>query len=126
MKKIILILVAFALFSCINQQQKGVNLVGSTAFEQQIKTPSNQLIDVRTIEEFTSGHIKGAINIDVTKSDFKEKVQKLDKNKPVLVYCRKGGRSANAAAILRELGFAAITDLKGGITAWKENNKPIE
>lgn len=126
MKKIILTFIIFTLFSCVNQQQKGVNLVEPAVFEKQIKKVPSQLIDVRTIEEFTSGHIKGAINIDVTKSDFKEKAQKLDKNKPVLVYCRKGGRSANAAAILRELGFTAITDLKGGITAWKESNKPIE
>jgi len=66
-------------------------------------------------------HLKNAQNICVTNNDFQEKVKKLDKNKPVYVYCEKGGRSANAAKILTEMGFKKVYDLQGGITNWEES-----
>ena len=77
-----------------------------------------QIVDVRTPEEFGASHLKDAQNICVTEDDFKEKIKSLDKNKPVYVYCKKGGRSAKAAEILAEMGFTEIYDLQGGITAW--------
>ena len=85
------------------------------------KDRSIQLIDVRTPEEFKGNHLKGAQNICVTRDDFKEKVKMLDKNKPVYVYCNRGGQSAQAAIALKELGFTKIYDLEGGILLWEEN-----
>ena len=85
------------------------------------KDRSIQLVDVRTPEEFKGNHLKGAQNICVTSDDFKEKVKILDKNKPVYVYCYKGGRSAQAALELKELGFTKIYDMDGGILLWEEN-----
>ena len=85
------------------------------------KDRSIQLIDVRTPEEFKGNHLKGAQNICVTSDDFKEKVKMLDKNKPVYVYCNRGGQSAQAAIALKELGFTKIYDLEGGILLWEEN-----
>ena len=85
------------------------------------KDPSIQLVDVRTPEEFKSNHLKGAQNVCVTSYDFKEKVKMLDKNKPVYVYCYKGGRSAEAAIQLKDLGFTKIYDMDGGILLWEEN-----
>ena len=85
------------------------------------KDPSIQLVDVRTPEEFKGNHLNGAQNICVTSDDFKEKVKILDKNKPVYVYCYKGGRSAQAALELKELGFTKIYDMDGGILLWEEN-----
>mgnify|MGYP001582074108 FL=1 len=85
------------------------------------KDPSIQLVDVRTPEEFKSNHLKGAQNVCVTSDDFKEKVKMLDKNKPVYVYCYKGGRSAEAAIQLKDLGFTKIYDMDGGILLWEEN-----
>ena len=81
-----------------------------------------QLIDVRSDKEFGASHLKNAQNICVTDDDFKEKVSSLDKNQPVYVYCKKGGRSARAAKVLKEMGFTKIYDLQGGITAWDKNN----
>ena len=83
-------------------------------------TPGLQLVDVRTPEEYGVSHIKDAQNICVTEDDFKEKVAGLDKDKPVYVYCKKGGRSARASKILQEMGFKEVYDLQGGITAWEE------
>jgi rhodanese-related sulfurtransferase len=85
------------------------------------KDRSIQLIDVRTPEEFKGNHLKGAQNICVTSADFKEKVKILDKNKPVYVYCNRGGQSAQAAIALKELGFTKIYDMEGGILLWEEN-----
>ena len=85
------------------------------------KDPSIQLVDVRTPEEYKGNHLKGAQNICVTSDDFKEKVKILDKNKPVYVYCYKGGRSAEAAIQLKDLGFTKIYDMDGGILLWEEN-----
>jgi rhodanese-related sulfurtransferase len=86
------------------------------------KDSSAQLIDVRKKEEFAVSHLKDAQNICVTDSDFKDKVADLDKDKPVYVYCKKGGRSARAAKILKALGFTKIYDLQGGITNWEKQN----
>ena len=85
------------------------------------KDRSIQLIDVRTPEEFKGNHLKGAQNICITSADFKEKVKILDKNKPVYVYCNRGGQSAQAAIALKELGFTKIYDMEGGILLWEEN-----
>lgn len=85
-----------------------------------------QLVDVRTTSEFTVSHLKNAQNICVTNNDFKEKVKTLDKDEPVYVYCKKGGRSAKAAKILTEMGFKKVYDLQGGITNWEEKGLETE
>lgn len=82
--------------------------------------PGSQLVDVRTEKEYGASHLKDAQNICVTNSDFQEKVKTLDKNKPVYVYCKSGGRSSKAAKILTEMGFSKVYDLQGGITNWKD------
>lgn len=87
---------------------------------------SLQIVDVRTPEEYVVSHLKGAQNICVTSDDFKEKVKKLDKNKPVYLYCKSGGRSSRAAKKLKEMGFTKVYDMDGGITSWEENNLETE
>ena len=86
-----------------------------------------QLLDVRTKEEWDEGHLKGATRVSISDKEFIEKVKKtMDPKKPVLVYCRSGGRSERAAKQLREAGFVTVFDLDGGITAWKKAGKPVE
>ena len=85
-----------------------------------------QLLDVRTLEEFGASHLKNAQNICVSNDDFQEKVKALDKNKPVYVYCQKGGRSAMAAKILVDMGFTEVYDLQGGIENWEEKGLETE
>lgn len=78
-----------------------------------------QLVDVRTATEFNGGHIRNAINIDFFKKvDFQKSFEKLDKNKPLYIYCRSGARSQKAAKILLGMGFSKIYDLKGGYLRW--------
>lgn len=86
-----------------------------------------QLLDVRTEEEWNDGHLKGAKRVDFTAEGFLEKAKAtLDPKKPVLVYCRSGGRSAKATKALREAGFTTVHDMDGGITAWQKAGKPVE
>lgn len=86
----------------------------------------HQLVDVRTVEEFREGHLKNAQNICVTDDDFEKNVLKLDKNKPVYLYCRSGKRSAAAAKILKDLGFKEIYDMEGGYLNWKNQDFETE
>ena len=86
---------------------------------------SVQLVDVRTPKEFKESHLKGAQNICVTSDDFSEKVKTLDKSKPVYVYCKKGGRSADAAEQLKEMGFTKIYDMDGGILLWEKKRLEV-
>ena len=120
--------ITLASVSC-NNVQKNETTVASQAIEViapkamydvLLKDPSAQLVDVRTKDEFAVSHLKDAQNICVTDTDFKQKVAHLDKDKPVYVYCKKGGRSAQASKILKELGFTKIFDLQGGITNWQQ------
>lgn len=76
------------------------------------------LIDVRTPQEFEAGHLDNAVNIDWFAKDFAKKVQTIDKQKPVYVYCKKGGRSIKAARVLDSLGFEKVIDLEGGYDAF--------
>ncbi len=121
-----LLLLFMAFTSCIKKSVEGVVLSDVNTFEKKMSEPNVQLIDVRTAEEFTSGHIPNSINIDVNSDTFESKVASLDKEKPVMVYCKMGGRSAKAAEKLKELGFKNITDLDGGFTSWSSVNKPVE
>jgi rhodanese-related sulfurtransferase len=94
-------------------------IVTPEEFKKLMAKKDAQLIDVRTPGEYNEGHISNAKNIDFNSADFKAKLEKLDKNKPVLVYCAVGGRSGKAAAMLKEMGFKEVYDLKGGFNAWK-------
>ncbi|MCK6608304.1 MAG: rhodanese-like domain-containing protein [Flavobacterium sp.] len=124
LKVLSLVILFFGLTSCLKNQADGVQVLDVAKYEKNMAQPDVQLVDVRTPEEFAEGHLENAINIDVTADDFDAKVANLDKEKPVMVYCKSGGRSAKASARLKELGFKTITDLEGGITNWKSEEKP--
>lgn len=94
--------------------------VEKAEFSKLMKKSGVQLIDVRTSREFSNGFIAGAKNIDYNGDSFEKQIKKLDKNKPVLVYCAAGGRSENAAELLKEWGFKEVYDLIGGYNGWKE------
>ena len=110
--------------SCLKNQADGVQVLDVATYEKKMAEPEVQLVDVRTPEEFNEGHIENAVNINFMSDDFDANVANLDKEKTVMVYCKAGGRSAKAAARLKELGFKAITDLEGGISNWTSENKP--
>jgi len=96
------------------------------SFEKKLLETSNAfLLDVRTAGEFGGGHLPKATNIDFRSPDFATKIKELPKDKPVFVYCLSGGRSAQAAEIMRKEGFQ-VTELQGGYLKWTTKLKPLE
>lgn len=85
------------------------------------KDPSDIiLLDVRTPGEIAGGKIADeAVEMDFYEDNFQEKLESLDKNKPVYVYCKAGGRSSSAAKMLIDKGFKEVYNINGGIGAWQ-------
>lgn len=112
------------LLGCTAQQQNFESL-NVEAFEKVISDTSVVRLDVRSIDEYASGHIAKAINIDVMKDDFTTKATSLlPKDKTIALYCRSGRRSKRAAGILAENGYKVI-ELNSGISGWINAQKEI-
>lgn len=120
----------FIFFTVLNLAfgQKGISQqVKIDDFETALKATKNpQILDVRTASEFGGGHLVAAQNINVKEPDFEQKIQILDKSRPVFVYCLSGGRSKTAHEILAKNGFSNIVELEGGYLKWSSENKPVE
>ncbi|MDZ4758550.1 MAG: thioredoxin domain-containing protein [Bacteroidota bacterium] len=129
MRKYIVILLAattFVFSSCTNGQTPASNTnLSATEFAEKIKElPSAPIVDVRTPDEFSNGHLQNAKNIDWNGIDFQKEISTLDKSKPVFVYCLSGGRSSSAANQMRSDGFKEVYELSGGIMKWRAANLP--
>lgn len=113
-----------SLFSC---QQKGdFKSLSVTDFATCILDEDVQRLDVRTVAEYSEGHIPGAININVLDESFASMVDStLQKDKPIALYCRSGKRSKKAAAILSNKGYK-VYDLDKGFNAWEEAGEKTE
>lgn len=96
----------------------------SQAFANGLReTADALLLDVRTSMEFESGHLPGAVNLDVYGADFLDELQKLDRERPTFVYCRSGNRSFTVANAMKKLGFRTVYNLQDGILGW---DGPVE
>jgi thioredoxin len=116
---IFFLLLSFTILSCNGQTSKNITDIDPKTFSEKITTtPNAQIIDVRTPQEFASGHIDNAINIDWLGDNFVANAEKLDKTKPVFVYCKTSNRSPQAAKKLEELGFTTIYNMQGGLLKW--------
>ena len=123
LKFISLLLLSILFISCNGQTSSAVNTIDAKSFAEKLKTNENpQLLDVRTPEEYSVDHIDNAKNVNWNGDDFVAKVNSYDKSKPIFVYCKVGGRSAQAANKLAELGFKEIYNLNGGIMKWNAEN----
>lgn len=137
-KKLILIsTVVVSLFtvSCGNSQTQTpetaiasteviVNVDAKTFGELSTSQPGT-ILDVRTPEEWAEGTLKDAVKMNYQGESFESEIESLDKNAPVYVYCKRGGRSSSAADILKEKGFTKVYNLDGGITSWQENGLEV-
>lgn len=83
------------------------------------------IIDVRTPEEYADGYIAGAVNLDYYSETFRDELDRLDKNKTYLVYCRTGRRSAGARDMMAELGFMKVYNMTGGTVQWAKEGLPM-
>lgn len=83
------------------------------------------IIDVRTKEEFYSGHIKNAINLDIFSPDFADKIKEFPQEKTFIVYCQSGNRSSSAVNFMKSAGFKNVHDLAGGILKWESKGNEV-
>jgi rhodanese-related sulfurtransferase len=126
MKKLFVALFASAslLAACGGSSGSITNLTVEE-FASTIKDSSVVVLDVRTPEEFSSGHIAGAVNMDFQSGNFEQEVLQLDKSKTYAVYCRSGNRSGQATAIMADNGFSPLFNLSGGMNDWSAAGLPV-
>jgi rhodanese-related sulfurtransferase len=97
-----------------------MNLEQKEWWSQFLNDEHGVIIDVRTEDEFESGKIPGALNIDIYKGQgFIYEIEELDKSKNFYVYCAAGVRSANACGVMQQLGFENVFNLVGGFSNWE-------
>lgn len=121
---IIVLAIILGIFYIVSKQdtQMSYQLLPVTEFQSKLsETPNAVLLDVRTPEEFNSGHLEGAVNIDFENSTFASEIQKLDKEKSYFIYCRSGSRSAGAVSLMKKEGIKNIFELKGGLISVSQN-----
>ncbi len=114
-----------AMFNLFKSLFGGGKPITPQAYMEQYKKAKqpHTLIDVRTPMEFRSGHIPGAINIDV--QSLHSQLGKVSKDNPVIVYCLSGSRSGQAASMLERAGHTEVYNL-GAIGAWRAAGLPLE
>ncbi|WP_424000941.1 rhodanese-like domain-containing protein [Maribacter sp. IgM3_T14_3] len=107
------------LFGKKEETTGNITVLNKTEYATQIVANNIKPFDVRTPSEYNSGHIKKAINVDLFNAgNFNTYFEKINKDKPVYVYCRSGARSQKAARKLLKMGFSQVYDLKGGYSSW--------
>jgi len=127
-KKTFLFAIALFIYSCSNgqnQDQGVIEKVNAEKFKQLVESGSGTILDVRTPEEINQGYINGASTINFYDADFESKLNLIQKDKPVYVYCKAGGRSSQAAEMMKKNGFKKVYNLEGGITAWNGSGYPV-
>ena len=113
-------------FSSCNMSGQKYQSLSVADFDKKLQEGNAQLVDVRTPEEYAEKHLKDAVNINFNADDFVDQIAKLDKTKPVFVYCLSGGRSAKASALISKKGFSQVYNMDGGILAWTAAGQPVE
>ncbi|MBT7850158.1 MAG: rhodanese-like domain-containing protein [Flavobacteriaceae bacterium] len=114
------------LFNCKKNQSEAIELITPAEMKEISEIEGIQLVDVRTPAEYKEGHLPNALNIDFFDPNFEVNIQKLDKTKPVIVYCQRGSRSAKCASQLIANGFVKIYDLDRGFSKWKSSGFEVE
>ncbi len=121
MKHLVIICILLLTISCRGQNEVKNIKISIEILQKEAIGKDVQLVDVRTAKEYNIGHIDDAINIDISnKEKFKEEVSKLDKSKPIYIYCHMGGRSNRASKLLENKGFIEIYDFSGGWKTWSK------
>ncbi|MEO8210863.1 MAG: rhodanese-like domain-containing protein [bacterium] len=99
--------------------------VDTPSFKDLFEKDSHVLLDVRTPEEYSEGHLHNSTNINFYKETFEDEIDEMDKRKKYLVYCRSGNRSRQTMFLMRDLGFEEVYNLADGIISWHEHGFEI-
>ena len=112
----------FFFLSCVyspNNADKMINLSETEWVKLHDESEESVIIDVRTDDEFSTGYIEGAVNIDFYMGNkFISEIDKLDKSKSYFVYCKSGARSGQTCELMKQKGFKKVYNLEGGILGW--------
>ena len=120
----IVFIIIFALFTMDDSTKKEVKVrtverILPSAFREEFEDNDGRVVlDIRTPDEYEIGRLDGAVNIDYYSADFRDNLDKLDREKEYLLYCNSGNRSASAIKLMQEMGFTNVKELAGGIQAW--------
>jgi len=118
-------IIVFVALGCSAVPAQEVTKIDNARVIELMRQSDMQLVDIRTPEEVAEGIIEGAQLIDFFDENFEAKMSKLDKEKPLIIYCKSGGRSGKAAGQLATLGFKEIYDMSGGFSGWKAEGRPV-
>lgn len=88
--------------------------------------PGALILDVRTPQEFASGHVPGAVNVPHDELAARVEAGGFDRDRPIVVYCESGGRAGRAATTLVDAGFDDVRHLEGDMRAWRTAGRPTE
>ena len=112
----------FFFLSCVysqNNADKMINLSETEWVKLHDESEESVIIDVRTDDEFSTGYIDGAVNIDFYMgNEFISEIDKLDKSKSYFIYCKSGARSGQTCELMKQKGFNKVYNLEGGILGW--------
>ena len=114
----------FLVFSCQVFESTEINIISDAQYIE-IQDTDYILVDVRTLEEYESGHIQDAKHFDFYSESFQKAILSLDKSASIILYCRTQNRSTKTANYLKENGYKEITVLQGGITSWVKNGNDL-
>lgn len=109
----------------VSRRLSGTRSVGPLEATQLSNRQDALFLDIRDEGEYQAGHIPESVHIPL--KQLRDRVAELEKhkNRPVIAYCRSGGRSGSAGGILRKNGFETVYNLGGGIMAWQKANLPL-
>lgn len=129
MKKIFLAFILLSLLTLAgcksisdkNREPIHTTITVAEAFERMESEREYVILDISTAEECSEeGALEGMINIDYFGDNFREELNRLDKDEAYLLFCRSGKRSAKALVIMEELGFVEVYNVDGGVYEWEE------
>ena len=111
-------------YSCQIFESKEISMISDAQFTE-FQVTDYILVDVRTPEEYESGHIQDAVNFDFYSESFQNDILTLDKSSSIILYCRTQNRSTKTANYLKENGYEEIIVIEGGITSWVKNGNDL-
>jgi phage shock protein E len=125
MKRVLVVALALAVVACSGGATAVIETVDPARASQIAAEPGTVVLDIRTPEEFATGHVAGAVDIDFYATDFADRIATLDRGTRYVVYCHSGNRSAQAMELFHQLDFTDVHEVAGGIAAWVAAGLPI-
>jgi rhodanese-related sulfurtransferase len=126
LKRAIRLFVAAGCVTCANAADPNVTHLNTQQAQKLIAEKKVIVLDLRTPQEFSAGHIAGATNINFRAANFDKAIAALDKNQTYLLYCASGNRSTQALPKFEKLEFKSLCHLDGGLKAWQKEKLTVE